>query len=115
MTTFSTLISGASTLRAGASTVLDTIRPVQMPTISFLQTNQAGTTMANLHEYVCTRCGTTAGREDLVVKRVQFVLMGEGASTIKSRVVAWLCPPCTETDEDFIRDKFIPPRAVAHV
>ena len=54
--------------------------------------------MAMNQEYDCTSCGRTTARDDLMVKRAQFMTMGSGASNVRTRVVAWLCPPCLEKD-----------------
>ena len=64
--------------------------------------------MANQPEYSCSECGATPGRENLFVKRVQFTTMGEGARVIRSRVVGWLCGPCTAGDPDYKREPFAP-------
>lgn len=64
--------------------------------------------MANHPDYDCTVCGASTKRELLTVKKVVFSEMGEGASTVKSRVVAWLCPRCTAGDADFNREPFSP-------
>lgn len=64
--------------------------------------------MANTPEYVCTECGATPGRQNLYVKRIQFQTMGEGARTIKSRVVGWLCAKCVTEDMDYNREPFAP-------
>lgn len=66
--------------------------------------------MANIPEYVCTNCHRPTRREDLTVKKVMFTEMGAGATTIRSRVVGWLCELCRESDNDFHRDRFSPPR-----
>lgn len=65
--------------------------------------------MASIN-YVCTRCGSQQRRSSLVVKRVQFTEMGEGAKTLKSRVVDWLCNACRESDADYLLEKFEPPK-----
>lgn len=71
--------------------------------------------MPTPYKYGCTQCGRSCAREILTVKRVQFVEMGEGASTKKSRVLEWLCPSCLSQDLDFLRDKFVPPvQELAH-
>ena len=56
--------------------------------------------MATL-SYDCTSCGRTTARDDLTVKRAQFVTMGMGATNLRSRVIAWLCPPCLEKDREW--------------
>jgi len=66
--------------------------------------------MANTPDYRCTRCHQSTPREELSVKRVQFVEMGEGAQTLRSKVVAWLCSSCVTVDVDWIRPRFEPPR-----
>lgn len=52
-------------------------------------------------DYRCTQCGEETPRELLTVKRVAFLEMGEGAKTLRARVVAWLCPICVATDKDW--------------
>lgn len=64
--------------------------------------------MPTNYSYDCSRCGSHSQRELLTVKRVQFVEMGEGATTKRSRVLEWLCPSCLAQDPDFLRDAFIP-------
>jgi hypothetical protein len=49
----------------------------------------------------CTRCGEFVRRSELTVKRAQFQKMGSGASSFKSRVMAWLCPPCLLDDREY--------------
>lgn len=66
--------------------------------------------MSNIPTYACTRCRRPYPREELTVKKAVFLEMGEGARTIRSRVVAWLCHYCLEKDVDFQREKFNPPR-----
>lgn len=57
--------------------------------------------------YKCTRCGNSPGetpeeaRELLTVKKVSFLGMGTGAKTLRSRVIAWLCPKCVSEDDDW--------------
>lgn len=66
--------------------------------------------MANQPDYICTRCGGEPGRDLLMVKKAVFLEMGEGGSTIRSRVTDWLCPDCVRKDPDWHREKFHPPR-----
>jgi hypothetical protein len=61
--------------------------------------------MANIPNYVCTRCGRSPGRDSLTVKRVMFTTMGEGPRTLRSRVIDWLCDTCLEADADWHREK----------
>lgn len=72
--------------------------------------------MSNLPHYACTNpeCGREVPREQLVVKKAVFLEMGEGARTLRSRVVGWLCPVCVSKDPDWNREKFNPPRPNAH-
>jgi hypothetical protein len=67
--------------------------------------------MANIPNYVCTRCGKNVGRSALTVKKVLFTEMGMGGQTLKARVVGWLCEPCILKDVDWMREPFNPPRA----
>lgn len=58
-------------------------------------------------EYKCAKCGKTRRRADLAAKRISFMEMGEGAKTIRARVVAWLCKePCMLEDPDYQRERF---------
>lgn len=59
-----------------------------------------------ISEYVCTQCGNPTKRDDLTVKRVQFVELGAGAKTKRSRVTHWLCVTCLAEDFDWNRDPF---------
>jgi hypothetical protein len=68
--------------------------------------------MANIPTYGCTRCQTPTPRNELTVKKAVFTEMGEGPSTLRSRVVDWLCGMCLKEDHDFNREKFSPPRMV---
>lgn len=61
------------------------------------------------HDYICNACGKPTRRDDLVVKKVLFTSMGQGANTIKGRVVAWLCEPCTSKDPDWNRPPNVQP------
>jgi len=65
--------------------------------------------MSNEPDYVCTRCDAPVGRELLTVKKVSFLEMGEGAKTIRSRVVGWLCPKCVAADAEYNLEKFKAP------
>lgn len=66
--------------------------------------------MPNIPDYGCTKCQRSTPRDKLVVKKALFTEMGEGAGTLRSRVVAWLCTNCLESDPDYLREKFSPPR-----
>lgn len=68
--------------------------------------------MPNQPHYACTQCKRNTPREDLTVKKAMFTEMGEGARTIRSRVVDWLCPLCLTKDTDYQREKFSPPRVM---
>jgi hypothetical protein len=57
--------------------------------------------MAYDHEYICNGCGTAQKRSNLIVKKVTFAEMGEGSSTIRSRVIAWLCHNCVSRDAEW--------------
>ena len=57
-------------------------------------------------EYVCSTCHLEKERDDLVVKRVVFSHIGRGAKPLKSRVRAWVCSTCLETDIDWNAAKF---------
>jgi hypothetical protein len=68
--------------------------------------------MANNPHYACTRCKNPTKREELTVKKALFTEMGEGARSLRSRVVDWLCDSCLKQDTDFNREKFSPPRVI---
>jgi len=61
------------------------------------------------HDYVCNGCGSLTSREDLIVKKVLFTGMGQGANTIKGRVVSWLCERCVFKDTDWNREPNVQP------
>ena len=69
--------------------------------------------MPAIRVYKCTRCGRGADdgvtRDLLLVKKVTFLEMGTGGRTQRSRVMDWLCPRCTATDEDWNKPAFIVP------
>ena len=65
--------------------------------------------MSNEPNYACSECGAHCSRDLLTVKKVSFLEMGEGARTIRSRVVAWLCPSCVAADHEFNLEKFKAP------
>lgn len=71
--------------------------------------------MANQPTYGCTRCQKVKDRNQLIVKKALFVEMGEGSSTVRSRVTDWLCPDCLHKDTDFNREKFSPPRVEVQI
>ena len=59
-------------------------------------------------DYRCSRCGREVGRENLAVKKAQFLTVGEKPKFIRSRTVAWLCtipddvrPSCLDLDDDY--------------
>lgn len=54
-------------------------------------------------DYRCTNCGVEQERDKLTVKRAIFFAFGEGGKQKRSRTVAWLCPTCTEADNDWNR------------
>lgn len=60
--------------------------------------------------YACTKCGTeVSDRDRLTVKKSSFHGMGAKARTIRSRVVAWLCPECLKVDPDWNRPAYSDP------
>lgn len=70
--------------------------------------------------YECGNCGAETERERLTVKKVEFREMGSRAKTVKSRVVAWLCPACLVKDpvwnmEPFSESPNVPVAPVAPV
>lgn len=64
--------------------------------------------MSNLPDYRCTKCGIHCGRQNLTVKKAVFLEMGEGARTVRSRVMDWLCLGCLKEDPEFNKEKFAP-------
>lgn len=62
---------------------------------------------------LCSKCSASIDREELVVKRAMFVEFGTGGKTIRSRVVAWLCPACLKKDTDWARDAYTTPEMEA--
>jgi hypothetical protein len=57
--------------------------------------------MALEPDYVCSGCEQPTRRDRLTVKKAVFLGMGERASTLRSRVVGWLCPGCVQKDNDW--------------
>lgn len=55
--------------------------------------------MANEPDYRCTSCKEPTDRKLLTVKKVQFLGMGAGAKTLRTRVDSWLCPQCVVKDK----------------
>lgn len=55
--------------------------------------------MTNEHEYFCSNCGVETDRDMLTVKKVLFTTMGAGSTTVRSRVIGWLCVECTKKDD----------------
>lgn len=64
--------------------------------------------MSNRPVHRCSVCKQVKKRDELFVKRVVFQTMGSGARTVRSRVLSWLCGPCTMEDEDYNRESFVP-------
>lgn len=71
--------------------------------------------MPNNPNYGCTVCKAPVSRDALVVKKALFTEMGEGARTVRSRVIAWLCPQCLISDPDYQREKFSQQKAVTRL
>ena len=59
--------------------------------------------MANEPVYKCSTCGAHRSRAELTVKKSVFLEMGEGARTLRSRVIGWLCKGCLSEDADYNR------------
>lgn len=65
-------------------------------------------------EYKCARCGRLVGKENLVVRRVQFREMGQGGKVLRTRTGEWLCrvaqqdgsPSCLEQDPAWTQERF---------
>lgn len=55
--------------------------------------------MANKPDYVCDVCDRPTPRDLLTVKKIQFLGMGAGAKTLRTRVDSWQCPTCVVSDE----------------
>ena len=64
-------------------------------------------------EYKCTRCNKSEKRELLSAKKVSFQELGVRPRIIRSRIVAWLCPPCVARDEDWRQDAYATPGMAA--
>jgi hypothetical protein len=64
--------------------------------------------MSNLPVYRCTKCKRDCKRAELTVKKAVFLEMGEGARTVRSRVMEWLCESCLEVDPEYNKEKFAP-------
>jgi hypothetical protein len=56
-------------------------------------------------KHVCTVCSKPTPRDNLVVKRVEFVTMGNNFKRLKVRSVAWLCPTCLKADPHYQQEK----------
>lgn len=54
--------------------------------------------MANKPDYRCDTCLEKTERDLLTVKKIQFLGMGAGAKTLKTRVDSWQCPRCIVND-----------------
>lgn len=54
----------------------------------------------------CTRCGSEQPKERMLARRVQFVEIGKGGSTRKSRTTDWLCSSCVAADPDWQRPSY---------
>lgn len=54
--------------------------------------------MSFKRDYKCTECNARPGRDNLKVKKVQFVAIGVRPKVFRSRTVAWLCPDCIKKD-----------------
>lgn len=57
-------------------------------------------------DYRCEDCGKRRKRADLVAKRVSWMEMGEGAKTIRARVIKWQCRDCMANDPEYNRERF---------
>lgn len=62
--------------------------------------------------YECTRCKTPCERKLLMIRQVNFKLIGEGGRLIRSRTTHWLCPKCVDGDPDWNAGKFKSPGAL---
>jgi hypothetical protein len=77
--------------------------------------------MTDERAYTCTVCKRDVERDQLMVKRVQFKIMGKGGPLVATRTTGWLCvipaedggPSCLEKDSDFNRPSWI--EAPGHV
>lgn len=65
--------------------------------------------MAHYTEDRCSKCGNKTSPELLMVKRVQFLARVNLRKVLKTRVVAWLCEPCLDKDEDYNREAYTAP------
>lgn len=55
------------------------------------------------NHYRCSSCQQVKPRDELVVKRVQYVTMGKSPKVLRSRVVGWLCQHCVEQQAEWNR------------
>lgn len=62
--------------------------------------------MANEPDYICSNCHQEIDRELLTVVKVSFNEMGVGGRTLRSRVIAWLCPKCLKENPHWNRVPF---------
>lgn len=61
----------------------------------------------NQNTYTCSKCKLPKKKEVMAVKRAVYYKVGKGAGKfLRSRTVAWLCPPCLEQDEDYLSDPY---------
>lgn len=49
----------------------------------------------------CTKCGKEEHRQNIVVMKVAFHLLGEASRQVRSRVVGWRCPECTGSSPEW--------------
>lgn len=60
--------------------------------------------------YVCSRCKEEQpSRDVLTVLKAVFTTMGAPSKTIRSRVIAWLCPKCLAADAFWNRPPYVDP------
>lgn len=57
-------------------------------------------------DYRCADCGKRKPRAELVAKRIAWMEMGEGAKTVRARVIKWQCRDCMMKDPEFNRERF---------
>lgn len=65
--------------------------------------------------YRCSVCLKDFTKTELFTKTVLFATLGTPSTRVKTRTVKWLCQPCMEVDEDFIRRKFADSPGMADV
>ncbi len=56
--------------------------------------------------YKCGECGSEPGRDNLVVKRVEFANIGRAGKVLRRRSVAFLCQACMQADKAYTQEPY---------